>query len=307
MTAMRRIQYFALLLGLTIYYLADGQWLPWILLVTAAAAPWLSLILSIGAIRSFRVSAAGASSATQGEEAKLWLLGSCGSPMPPFRGFVTLQQGFTGETMRYRAETGLPTHHCGSYLAMPEKVRVFDYLGLFSFRAKAEAPIKISVYPRPVPIPNLPEPASQEALRWKPKPVGFSECHELRPYRPGDSLSTIHWKLTAKRGSLICREPMEPVLGQPLLTMTLSGSPDALDRKLGRLLWLGNHLLAKGQTFVVRALTGQGIAAYTIRSQLDLLEMLDALLSSSHAAEESIPDSPLASWQYHIGGQPDDA
>ncbi|MFQ8759734.1 MAG: AAA family ATPase [Intestinimonas sp.] len=36
------------------------------------------------------------------------------------------------------------------------------------------------------------------------------EDYDLRPYRPGDPIRTVHWKLTSKRDELVVRETLEP-------------------------------------------------------------------------------------------------
>ena len=52
------------------------------------------------------------------------------------------------------------------------------------------------------------------ARAWKPKSGGVCRRnHELRLYRPGDSLNQVHWKLTAKTGKWMIRQPMEPQRG----------------------------------------------------------------------------------------------
>ena len=38
-----------------------------------------------------------------------------------------------------------------------------------------------------------------------------SQIYQIRPYRPGDRLQTIHWKLTARSGELYVREAGEPI------------------------------------------------------------------------------------------------
>ena len=78
----RRVQYLMLLLGALVYYVASGEWIAWILLLTVVGMPWLSLLLSLPAILGFQASPAGVDVLEQGEEAEIWLLGSCGSPMP---------------------------------------------------------------------------------------------------------------------------------------------------------------------------------------------------------------------------------
>lgn len=306
--AARRIWFLAALLAAGSYYIASGEWLSAMLLAVVAGLPWLSLLVSLPAIRGFRAAPAGVDIVQMGEETELWLLGSCAAPMPPFRGKLRLRRCVNGEESRYRAEKGFPTDHCGGVTVSVDKIKVYDYLGLFAFRVKALEKKTVIVRPvkRPVPLP--PQVEQFIPKRWKPKPGGgFAENHEMRLYRPGDSLNQIHWKLSAKTGELILREPMEPIRGLVLLTMTLRGEPDALDRKFGRLAWMGEYLLEKNVPFEIRALTGEGLLTFPAACITDLYKAVDKLLCTRAAAEGSIRDRTFdASWQYHIGGEADE-
>lgn len=300
--------FLAVLLACAGYYTASGEWLSAMLLAAAAGLPWLSLLVSLPAIFRFRAAPAGVDIVQMGEETELWLLGTCSAPMPPFRGKLRLCRCISGEQMRYRAEKGIPTDHCGGFTVTVEKIRVCDYLGLFSFPVKAVENKTVIVRPRKLPIPQPPQVEQFAARRWRPKPGGgFAENHEMRLYRPGDSLNQIHWKLSAKTGNLILREPMEPVRGLVLLTMTLRGQPEALDRKFGRLVWLGEYLLDQSVPFEIRALTAEGILTFSVAKSTDLYKAVDKLLCTGAAEEGSIRDRNFdASWQYHIGGEADE-
>lgn len=304
----RRTVYLALVLGLLSYYIAAGTWLSWILLLAVLGVPWFSLLVSLPAIRQFRLSTTGADTVQLGDRVHLWLLGSCPMPMPPFRGDIRLKSCLTGEVFRYSPDKGFSPAHCGGYRAAVEKARVYDYMKLFSFRCRKVRDDMVVVRPRPVPITDAPVPESSDANNWIPKHGGgFSENHELRPYRPGDSLNQIHWKLSAKTGDLILREPMEAVRSRTLLTMDLSGTAEELDRKLGRFLWMGDYLLEKNFIFDLRVLTAEGILSYSVEHREDLLHTLDTLLCSGPAKEGSIRERAFdAGWQYHIGGRADE-
>ncbi len=306
--AAHRIWYLAVLLAAGSYYIASGEWLSAVLLAVAAGLPWLSLLISLPAIRAFRAAPAGVDIAQMGEETELWILGSCPAPMPPFRGKLRLYRCLTGEKSRYRAERGFPTDHCGGVAVNVEKMKVYDYLGLFAFRVKAVETKTVIVRPAKWPVPQPPQVEQFVPKQWKPKPGGgFAENHEMRLYRPGDSLNQIHWKLSAKTGELILREPMEPIRGLVLLTMTLRGDPDALDRKFGRLVWMGEYLLEKNVPFEIRALTGDGLLSFPAANVNDLYKAVDKLLCTRTAEKGSIRDTVFdASWQYHIGGEPDE-
>lgn len=300
--------FLAALLASVGYYIASGEWLSAILLAVAAGLPWLSLLLSLPALRNFRAAPAGVDIVQMGEETELWLLGSCTAPMPPFRGRLRLYRIITGENSHYQAENGFPTDHCGGFTVTVDKIRVYDYLGLFAFRVKAVEGKTVIVRPMKYPIPQPPQVEQYVSRNWKTKPGGgFAENHEMRLYRPGDSLNQIHWKLSAKTGELILREPMEPVRGLVLLTMTLRGDLDELDRKFGRLAWMGEYLLEQGVPFEIRALTGEGMLTFPVSGTTELYKAVDKLLCTPAAAEGSIRDRSFdASWQYHIGGEADE-
>lgn len=305
----RRLIYLLLLTTAAAYFLASGEWIAWILLITALGMPWLSLLLSLPAIWKFQASPAGAGIVEQGEDTELWLMGSCPLPMPPFRGYLRVYSFFTGKESRYIPERGFSTEHCGGYRITVEKVRVCDYLGLFSFPARKTSEQRLLVCPKALPVEDMVIPERMEIRQWIPKSGGgFSENHEHRLYRPGDRLNQLHWKLSAKVGDLILREPMQAVQGAVLLTLTLSGTPRELDRKLGRLAYAGAYLLERELDFEIRAMTGSGILVAYVDSEDTMRHTMDQLLCSQLATGSDAWDAgQQATWQYHIGGDADEA
>ena len=304
----RRLLYLTALSGCWIFYIAYGEWFSWLALVLMLALPWASLLLSLPVMLTFRVRLEGAGKLPMGAPGQLWLQGGSPLPMPAFRGRIRLRRCFTGEGSWYDSSSGLPTAHCGGYVATGEKVDICDYLGLFALPVKCREPRKILIRPQPVPIRDLPGLDKFLARSWRPKfGGGFAENHELRLYRPGDNLNQVHWKLTAKTGKWMLREPMEPQRGLILVTMDVNGTPEELDRKFGRLLWLGQHLLEKGLPFRLRVLTGQGIQSVDIPDEGALQRQIDELLCAPAAASGSAGEGTVAaSWQYHIGGDVDE-
>lgn len=305
----RRLLYLAVLAGCWVFYIAYGQWLAWLILVGVMALPWFCLALSLPAMLRFRAEASGPAVLEMGEQAQLWLLGSCGLPMPPFRGKLRLRNLFTGESWYYHEPEDLPTDHCGGIAMAVENVKIYDYLGLFALPVKSRKEKTIRIRPREEPMLLGSLPADYVPRAWKPKfGGGYGENHELRLYRPGDSLNQIHWKLSAKTGQLMLREPMEPVQELLLLTLNLRGSPEALDRMLGRLLWLGRQLLDKELCFEIRALTGKGLLTFPIGDPEQLTKAVDTLLTSGIAPEGDLREREYtAAWRCHIGGQAHEA
>ena len=300
----RRLLYLAILGLCLIFYIAYGQWLSWLVLVMVSALPWFSLLVSLPAMLRFRAAPGGPRVLEPGEEGELWLMGTCPWPMPPFRGRLRLQRAITAESWFYQEKEDLLTDHCGGITVTAENVRICDYLGLFAFPVTGTQKATILVRPRPVKM-ELPQDLQRNiAGCWKPKAGGgYAENHEIRLYRPGDSLNQLHWKLTAKTGSLMIREPMEPQRGLILLTMHLRGTPEQLDRKLGRLLWLGTHLLEQTLSFRLQVHTGEGLVSFFVESETQLQTAMDDLLCCRAAPVGELPFPDISSvWHCHIGG-----
>ena len=300
----RRLIYLAIAGFCFLFYIAYGQWLSWLVLVAVLAAPWFSLLLSLPAMVRFRAAPSGPNVLRPGEDAELWLMGSCPWPMPPFRGRLRLQRAITGESWFYHEKEDLPTGHCGGITVTAEGVRICDYLGLFAFPVPGKPQKTILIRPRPVKLEITRDLQSCIARSWKPKPGGgYAENHEIRQYRPGDGINQIHWKLTAKTGSLMIREPMEPQRDLVLLTMHLRGTAQQLDRKLGRLLWLGTWLTEQAIPFRLQVLTGDGLLTFRVESEVQLQKAVDDLLCRRAAPEGPLPEPAVsASWHCHIGG-----
>ena len=135
-----------------------------------------------------------------------------------------------------------------------------------------------------------------------------SDIKEIREYRPGDRLQRIHWKLSAKTGKLIFREAMEPVRHRIVLTLDLCGDHQTLNRKLGRLLWLGNTLTEKQISFEIAALTGLGVQRWQVGSGEALSDAMTDLLGCPQATSGSLEaDRNWGTRQFHIGGDSDEA
>lgn len=305
---MRRLIYFTALCVGVVFFVTYQEWLSWLILLILLLFPWFSLALSLPGMLTFRVEPKAPSSVPQGIQTEVRLTGLCRLPVPPFRGKLRITRLTTGEVWKQTTDVPLPTDHCGSLLVVPEGTWVYDYLGLLGIPVRKREHITVTVRPQPLPLRKLPELERFLARSWRPKfGGGYAENHELRLYRPGDSLNQVHWKLSAKTGKLILREPMQPERGLVLLTMNLRGTPEELDRKFGRLLWLGGYLLEKEVSFRLRCLTGAGMRTWELNTRQALTEAVDELLSAPPSRQGDLREQNFqASWQYHIGGEPDE-
>lgn len=284
-----------------IFCIANQGWTSWILLSAVVFFPWVSLLLSLPAMLSLKPVLQAPRQVTLGTPAVAdW-------PQPPtlpVKAVFTLRNLLTGEERLLRPGEALPTEHCCALQIVPKRIFCCDILGLFRRRLRRAAPVTVFVLPQPK--KHAPPAGLEQYLStaWRPKPGGgYSEQHELREYQPGDNLNQIHWKLSAKTGDLIIREPMEPIRSKILLTLDLAGLPQELDEKLGRLLWLGQYMLEQEISFEILAHTGNGRWGCAVSSHRELIRGLEELLSMPQATEGSITAQNLhAGWMHHIGG-----
>ena len=141
-----------------------------------------------------------------------------------------------GRSLRDERSWAGETGHCALLECRVDRLRVCDCLGLFALPLKAPPPAQVLVVPRPESPGPLRLPEGLGTPRPVPRGKSVSgEDYELRPFREGDSLRTVHWKMTAKRDELVTRELLEDRRPLPVLTLDHFGPRETLDRALDRL------------------------------------------------------------------------
>ena len=256
----RRIVYgVALLAALALQIFYDG-YLAQFLLICVIALPLLSLALSLrGVIGVHLELTPSASQLVQGESGQWQIAAHTRSFLPVARltMVVTLENRLTGDRQRQRLKTSglsrgmartlpMDTSHCGQLTCQLHRVRALDLLGLFAFPVSTPALVHALVLPQPAPtedLPPLPQMPAGDSLKWRGTPS--IEDYDLREYRPGDPLRSIHWKLSSKHDSLVVREPVKTGLPQVAVIVDLFGDGDRLDQVLGRLWTVCLNLLGR--------------------------------------------------------------
>ena len=203
--------------------------------------------------------------------------------------------------------------HCGMMELRVERLWVCDCLGLFALPARRPGPAVLMAAPvpeHPGPI-ELPEGAGAAIPQPKGRTI-FGETYELRPYREGDSLRMIHWKMTAKRDELVTREPPEDTRPLPVLTFDHFGLLAEVDRTLDRLEGTSMALLDQERPHEVRWLHPETGAARSFRigGERDWTACLAAILSDPAPMRgRSILEQSLsreaggAIYQIHVTGK----
>jgi len=266
------------------------------------------LLVSLPAMLTLQVSAHCELPVGLGEAEPINLRVDCKLPAPPVKCRISVSRTVTGEKWKLKPGKLLPTDHCGELVCRPIRVRVYDYLGLFVLPTQRKNALCVPILPKAKPIRHLPDIERILAQSWVPKPGGgYAENHELRLYRPGDSLNQIHWKMSAKTGKYIIREAMIPRNSRIILTMELKGTAQELDSKFGQLLWLGQYLLEKELRHEWCVLTGNGLRSFFVADEKSMMDALKQLLAEPPVGKDGAWPTLHAGWHYRIGGEQDEA
>jgi uncharacterized protein (DUF58 family) len=120
----------------------------------------------------------------------------------------------------------LPTSRRGETQVGPLRVTVTDPLGLFRRDLRYGETATLLVHPRVVPLETLPS-GSAASLDGPTSPTaatGTVTFHALREYVHGDDLRHIHWRTSARTGTLMVRQLVDSSL--PRTTVLLDNRRD---------------------------------------------------------------------------------
>lgn len=144
--------------------------------------------------------------------------------------------------------------HCGTVVVRVERAWVTDMLGLIALRVQVQTHTRVTVLPDSfaaqayVP-PHAPEDTDRENYRPDRPGPDASEPFQLRPYRLGDDVRRIHWKLSSKLDETVVRDGSEPVARRLLLFWDKTAMPSGV----------AMDTLAEALVSVARAVTESGL------------------------------------------------
>ena len=292
----RRLIYAAALAGVLLFQITNENYLACFLLALCVALPLISLALSLPGMLKCRPELFARSAELNRGESGGWSLAvntPAGLPLARLslrlrrENLLTGQKEtsrlvLTGVAKRLPEALAAPTEHCGLLELRADRVKVCDYLGLFTLRLKPPVPARIMCRPvpvrcQPVEVPDVKgaNPSSKNAFRRGP-----GEDYELREYRPGDPLRSVHWKLSSKWDELIVRERTDAVTSLPLLTLDRFGKPEELDQLLDRVTGMSRAMLTVQRPHAVLWLDQSGEPQLCpISDEREYADFLLALLS----------------------------
>lgn len=177
----------------------------------------------------------------------------------------------------------LPTDRRGEIPVGPLRLVRADPLRLARRVREYGAPQVLLVRPKTVRLPLLPSGRAHhlEGPTSDRSPAGTATFHALREYVIGDELRHIHWKSSARTGTLMVRQLVDASL--PTTTVVLEARPGAWaepdDFELAVDAAASVAVGAASANFPVRVLTGDGPLADTRGGPDDVEVLLDRLTS----------------------------
>ena len=267
--ARARVGYLMALIGAGAFFLFFNGFFSFYILVLAVAFPFFSLLVSLPAMLGSKAELTPSSpSIRRGESLTLSLTVSNRWRLPLGRAAaridcVNLMTGQravfrrkgSGGSMGMTLSGELTEGHCGVLRCSVTSLKVCDLLGLFALSRPLPEHLELLSLPLDLPAEEN-DPLAGEGegcTSLIPRPGGGpGEDYDLRPYRPGDPLRAVHWKLSAKADELVVRETLEPLPLEVVLTYDHFGAIDSLDTVFDRLDALSRALIAREQHHAIR-------------------------------------------------------
>jgi len=278
---LHRIIYFCALIGSFLYYVMYPHWIAWYLWVLVLLFAPFDLLISLPGMLTRRITLTVPNTLEIGEAGQLhittlaknrFLSGSLKIKLYVKSELVTACHRITCSGISGSCHsTDIDTSHCDVIHLTVKRFWACSLMGICALPISADYKAATVILPAPVRPPNY-EPMSVP-LRLFPKPGGgFSEDHEMRPYRTGDPVKMMHWKLSAKHDSLVVREALAPISLNRLIDVTPWNGPTEREMAISRLRWSSAHLLEKGFAHYVRI--GEHGAVIPIAQSQDLTVFL---------------------------------
>lgn len=185
---------------------------------------------------------------------------------------------FGSEKSQHEYEKLIELNTCGKYEYTLSNLRVFDALGLFSFRLKQTKHTFFYCLPvlKPCVVP-LPKKELEQDFEYDPYKKGNerSEVIDVHEYQPGDSIHAIHWKLSAKMDTYMVRDFASSRPRLTSLCFDLYGSNAQTQEILGNVYGCSYYLILHEQAHeIIQYAQGQVI----LKRQIQTKEQLDACL-----------------------------
>ena len=272
--------YVTALICAVMFYLVYSLWFSWYLLVLVLLILPFDLLVSLPGMLSKQVSLSSPRLLAQDGEGYISVIVKARSHFIGGNIKVLLSEitedGHSSHKIHCsgrggRTQMSIATSACGLVQFELRRVRAASLLGLFSIPIKTSGRVSTLILPEAVMPPSSAILPQNEARVPKPG-GGFAEDHDLRPYRQGDPMNSVHWKLSAKHDSLIIREALVAPPHSRLVKCAKWSSPRERELVLGRLRWVSDYLLQQELAHYVQL--GKSGAIAEVAHEGDLVKYL---------------------------------
>ena len=237
-----------------IFFLYYKMWVAWYVLMLLPLIPFLSFICCIVATTKLTYDAKMPAETHIGNPVYL-VMNTYGIAcfFAFFKAEFTITDHMSGETRKITVpiydkgstKIPVPTDHCGAYAVNITKLAVYDLLGFFHINLTLESRNNILVKPFPIMPDIMPDMYGFKAKNLRKSKQPNSEIYDIREYQTGDSIKTIHWKISAKKDQLLVKESLEEFGGHSRIVLKLSEDRTKLDEHLGQLLFTSKFFLER--------------------------------------------------------------
>lgn len=192
----------------------------------------------------------------------------------------------------------LETDRCGKVKIRQTEICYYDVLGLFRFKKASRQEQSIYIYPKQIPLHILlnQRPLSMETgdiFDEKVRGQDVSEIFDLRNYQIGDSIRTIHWKLSSKMDDLLVREFSRPANYNTIILFEFARKADRkkdtyqiINVTASLVLAVMRGLLRLNMGHQVGYVAQGELMETAVDSKDDLIQMMDNMMSMKNENDD---------------------
>lgn len=238
---LNRILYGSLLMLAFLFVYFYGGKIPYMLFYTVLALPVVSFLLSAAGYFGFKYEQSlNNSSAVKGDKVTLKLqIVNRSLFILPYVSIQIFSGGLLSQESVIRNLSLQPFSkkeffydyvykYRGCYELGVSGIVVQDFLGIFRLVRKNKMPLRVTVYPRLIIIDNMAlvsRDLSEPISNLRNLHEDISTIEGIRKYNYGDSMSKIHWKLSAKMNELMIKEYQWKAAERTLFIVDLKRNP----------------------------------------------------------------------------------
>jgi len=305
---MRRFVYAFSLAGSLLFFVLYPFWFSWYLLAVILMLVPFDLLISLPGMLSKRITFRAPKIVEQGAGGALVIetVSKKWYPVRCIKAIVKVSIDDYSVKRRFvlsaehgsRFEMAIDSSRSGATVFESKRMWAVSLIGLFCLPAKLDCRAHTLILPPAIKPPNtvtLPR-----GIILRPKPGGgFSDEFDLRPFRDGDQMRGVHWKVSAKFDSLIIREPLIPQAHSRLVHAGRWDGARERDLVLGRLRWVSGFLLEWELPHFVRL--GEAGPVADVAKIDDLYDYLFLLLGGKADAIQIPANLPIRfAWIFRI-------